>query len=130
MTQANANEQLGRLMSDSGAMQQDAEKFFLAGSPDVIGVLLEALKDPRFRGTGHHRILLLLAKLQRPETLPAVIDAYHRAMEARDFSAITGALEALSAFQFADSVQAIASALASPDTDIVKHAAIVIGRTH
>src|SRR5262245_22715633 len=123
MTTPDAHDQLIRLASDDAGIYQDAWRWFLAQGAASAPDLVRGLDDPRLGSVCHWRILLVLRELALPSTLPAIVTAFRTALATGNAIVLPGAMEALAVFQSEEAESALISALASPDPDVVNHAA-------
>jgi HEAT repeat protein len=126
MTAAETEYQLLRLASDNTAGHQDAAQWFLEQGAAAAPDLVRALDNDRLGFVGQWRVLLVLRRLALPETLPAILDAFRRALAANNPIVLPGAMEALAAFDSEDAIAALIDALASTDPDTVNHAAALL----
>ena len=120
------HDQLDRLASDNQGIYADAVRWFAAQGAAAAPVLVAGLDDERLGSVAHWRILLLLRQLRIPSTLPAVLEAFRKAMAKSDVIVLPGALEALAAFEDDEATSALASVLESSDLDSINHAAVLL----
>jgi HEAT repeat protein len=126
MTPAQPDAQLVRLASDNTAIYQDAYRRFLAQGSSAVPTLIQGLDDSRLGLVCHWRILLLLREFALPATLPAILRAFHSAVERDDPIVLPGAMEALAVFRREESTAALISVLQSANIDRVHHAAALL----
>jgi len=117
------------LADDRPESYQPAYTWFVHQGPEVAGALAEALDDASLGSVCHWRILLLLGHFAQEETLPAIRNALHRALSPYDPVVLPGAMQALAALRIPAATQALIALLDENNTDIVKQAAALLGRT-
>jgi HEAT repeat protein len=117
------------LADDRPESYQAAYAWFVHQGPEATGALSEALDDASLGSVCHWRILLLLGHFAREETLPAVLNALHRALSPYDPVVLPGAMQALAALRLPAATQALIALLRESNTDIVKQAAALLGQT-
>jgi HEAT repeat protein len=115
---------LYQLASSLPAEQEAARVWLEQQGPAIIPALANGLHNEQLGTVGHQRILFLLANLAREETLPAILDALQRGDPIVRF----GAMEAISVFRARVATEALVALLDDPDPDVVKHAAILLGK--
>jgi HEAT repeat protein len=120
-------QQLIRLASDNTAIYQDAREWFFDQGPSIVPVLVEGLERSDLGSVAHWRILLLLREFALPSTLPAILKAFRRALDTRNFIVLPGAMEALAVFKNDEALSALISVLQSGEIDDVKHAVALLG---
>jgi HEAT repeat protein len=119
--------QIIRLASDSTVISSDARDWLAGQGARAAPALAEALDAERLGSSAQTRMLLLLAEIAAPETLPSVLAAFERALARQDPVLMAGALQGLSAFRTEESIGALCRALEAPDSNTRKHAAIMLG---
>lgn len=125
MTQ-DGDDQLARLASDDTRTVDDARRWFRAAGAVAAPVLVHGLGDTLLGGVAHWRILVLLGELALPATLPAILERFTAALMADDPIVLPGALEALAAFDAAEALSALQTALRQGGPDTVNHAAALL----
>ena len=117
------------LASDASGAWEEAGARLLARGASVLPLLERGLDDPRLGAAAHWRILRLLARLGRPESLPAIRAALHRALDHGNAPVLGGALEALAALAIPEAVGELVALLGHTDADIVRRVAALVGQT-
>ncbi|MFL5589415.1 MAG: HEAT repeat domain-containing protein [Ktedonobacteraceae bacterium] len=120
--------QLIDLASDAPGIYETARAWFVEQGPGIVPALVQALDNDRLGSVCHWRILLLLRYFAQEETLPALLRVLHRSLQERDYIVLPGAMEAIAVFHDAEAVNALIALLQESDSDIVKHAAILLGQ--
>ena len=120
--------QLIDLASDVPGIYEAARAWFIQQGPGIVPALVQALDNDRLGSVCHWRILLLLRYFAQEETLPALLKVLHRSLQRRDYIVLPGAMEAIAVFHDAEAVNALIALLQESDTDIVKHAATLLGQ--
>lgn len=128
MTPANHDDQLVRLASDDARVYENARRWFMDRGASIAPVLINGLEDRSLGSVGQWRILLLLRELALPSTLPAILKAFHLALDEKDPIVLPGAMEALAVFDPGEATSALTSVLGSGDADFVNHAAALLGK--
>jgi HEAT repeat protein len=116
-------DQLLRLATDDTAIHQDAAEWFVRQGAAAAPVLVRGLDNDRLGFVCQWRILLVLRRLALPDTLPAIIGAFRRALATNNPIVLPGALEALAAFDTNEAMSALIAALDSANPNTVNHAA-------
>ena len=114
------------LASDAQVARDASARWFVAQGEQGIALLLRGLHDERLGLMAHRRILLVLGELGREETIPAIREALHRALERDDPIVRSGAMEALAAFRAPDAVRELEALLEHPDADVARLATILV----
>jgi len=120
-------QQLIRLASDNTGIYQDARQWFFDQGPSIAPVLIDGLEKSELGSVAHWRILLLLREFAEPSTLPAILKAFRKALETKNFIVLPGAIEALAVFKNDEALSALISVLQTGEIDDVKHAAVLLG---
>ena len=126
MNPEDSADQLFRLASDETAIHQDAAEWFVRQGAGAVPVLVRGLDNDRLGFVGQWRILLVLRRLALPDTLPAILGAFRRALATNNPIVLPGALEALAVFDADEAMSALIAALDSADSDTVNHAAALL----
>ncbi len=121
--------QLIDLASDVPGIYEAARAWFIQQEPGIVPALVQALDNDRLGSVCHWRILLLLRYFAQEETLPALLKVLHRSLQRRDYIVLPGAMEAIAVFHKPEAVNALIALLKERDSDIVKHAATLLGQT-
>ena|SRR5256885_1530073 len=120
--------QLVNLASDVPDIYEAARNWFIRQGPEITTALVQGLDDDRLGSVCHWRILLLLRYFAKEETLAAILKVLQRSLQQRNFTVLSGAMEAIAVFHNAEVTRALIELLQDKDPDIVKHAASLLGR--
>jgi HEAT repeat protein len=120
--------QLVNLASDVPDIYEAARNWFIRQGPEVTTALIQGLDDDRLGSICHWRILLLLRYFAKEETLAAILKVLQRSLQQRNFTVLSGAMEASAVFHNAEVTRALIELLQDKDPDIVKHAASLLGQ--
>ncbi|MEW6732878.1 MAG: hypothetical protein AB1489_16250, partial [Acidobacteriota bacterium] len=121
--------QLIDLASDRPELYQAAYTWFTQQGPAITSALVQGLDNEYLGSVGHWRILLLLQHFAQKETLPAILKTLQRALSRRNNVVIPAAMEAITVFHTPVVTNTLIDLLQDNDLDIVKQAAVLLGKT-
>jgi HEAT repeat protein len=126
-TNESLDHDLLELANDSPGIWEAAGARLMEKGAAALPILKRGLNDDRLGSVAHWRMLLVLRKLAREESIPLIRTVLRRALTRRDSSVINGAMEALAAFRTPEAVDELVALLDHADPDLVKHAAVLAG---
>ena len=121
-------ERLIALASDRPQIYTTAQEWFIEQGEKMVPALVRELDEEYLGSVCQLHILLLLRVFALEETIPAILNALHTALRSHNYIVIPGAMEALATFHTPDAVRAIIDLTCDSDSDIVKHAATLLGK--
>ncbi|OEU63262.1 MAG: hypothetical protein BA867_07760 [Desulfobacterales bacterium S5133MH16] len=117
------------LASDNEMIYESASNWFIKQGPEITDVLIEGLENDMLGSICHWRILLLLRYFAKIETLPAILKQLRLALQEKNSTVLSGAMEALAVFHSPEAINALIALLQEPDQEIIQHAAVLLGQT-